>query len=356
MGWVTGDEVYGGGPKLRAALEERGFGYVLAVACSAEVPSKAGKFRADRLVKRLPKRAWQKVSAETGAKGHRFYDWAVIDLAAPRPGRHQLLIPPQPHHRRARLLPLLLTPAGAADRAGSRWPDPDGGRRRPSGPRKDWPDSTSTRSAATRPGVAGSPSPCSRMPSSPSSAPTNTHTAPHRPTWPRCPATRSSACSSRSSSDRSTTQPTGSAGPAGDAAIKPGPAPDMIGDKPHPRHEDHDLQLECKRGRSCPTRSGSLLRMTWNTPHICLTLQTSRWLTVQVNLADGPSIRPAANVPGEQSGTRIGDQNGTKHRQAGSCRGSSGQWRRSGCRYRSRFCRSRFRGELQDEGARPTLL
>lgn len=32
--WVAGDEVYGGNPRLRAALEERGTGYVLAVACS----------------------------------------------------------------------------------------------------------------------------------------------------------------------------------------------------------------------------------------------------------------------------------------------------------------------------------
>ncbi|MYT11491.1 SRSO17 transposase [Streptomyces sp. SceaMP-e96] len=92
VGWVTGDEVYGGNPKLRTALAERGIGYVLAVACSAEVPTPAGKFRADHLVKRLPKRAWQKLSTGHGAKGHRFYDWAVIDLAGPCQGRHQLLI------------------------------------------------------------------------------------------------------------------------------------------------------------------------------------------------------------------------------------------------------------------------
>jgi SRSO17 transposase len=90
--WVTGDEVYGGNPKLRAALEARSTSYVLAIACSAEVPTAAGKFRADSLVKRLPKRAWQRLSAGAGAKGHRFYDWAVIDLTDPRPGSSQLLI------------------------------------------------------------------------------------------------------------------------------------------------------------------------------------------------------------------------------------------------------------------------
>jgi SRSO17 transposase len=72
--WVAGDEVYGGNPKLRAALEERGTGYVLAVACSHEVTTRAGKFRADALAKKVPKRAWQKLSAGAGAKGHRFYD------------------------------------------------------------------------------------------------------------------------------------------------------------------------------------------------------------------------------------------------------------------------------------------
>lgn len=40
----------------------------------------------------MPERAWQKLSAGTGAKGHRFYDWAVIDLANPDPGSRQLLI------------------------------------------------------------------------------------------------------------------------------------------------------------------------------------------------------------------------------------------------------------------------
>ncbi|MFE9968935.1 IS701 family transposase [Streptomyces sp. NPDC005525] len=92
VGWVTGDEVYGGNPTLRSALEERAIGYVLAVACSHEVTTGAGKFRADALAAKAPKRAWQKLSAGAGAKGHRFYDWAVIDLTDPRPGRHQMLI------------------------------------------------------------------------------------------------------------------------------------------------------------------------------------------------------------------------------------------------------------------------
>lgn len=35
--WVTGDEAYGQDPQLRAALEARGVGHVLTVACSTRV-------------------------------------------------------------------------------------------------------------------------------------------------------------------------------------------------------------------------------------------------------------------------------------------------------------------------------
>ena len=37
--WVTGDEVYGHNPQLRAALEQPGIGYVLAVACNRRINS-----------------------------------------------------------------------------------------------------------------------------------------------------------------------------------------------------------------------------------------------------------------------------------------------------------------------------
>lgn len=86
-----------------------------------EVTTRAGKFRADTLVKKLPRRAWQKLSAGAGAKRHRFYDWAAIDL--PNPATEQPAAdPPRSHHRRTRLLPLLLTRASTAGHAGtSRW-------------------------------------------------------------------------------------------------------------------------------------------------------------------------------------------------------------------------------------------
>jgi SRSO17 transposase len=78
--WVAGDEVYGADPKLRKTLEDRGVGYVLAVACSHQVRTGVGKIRADELAASLPRKAWQRLSAGAGSEGPRFYDWAWISI------------------------------------------------------------------------------------------------------------------------------------------------------------------------------------------------------------------------------------------------------------------------------------
>lgn len=51
--WVTGDEVYGGDPKLRSELESRSTGYVFAIACDHHVTTGAGRVRADDCGKRF---------------------------------------------------------------------------------------------------------------------------------------------------------------------------------------------------------------------------------------------------------------------------------------------------------------
>jgi SRSO17 transposase len=95
--WVAGDEVYGADPKLRACLERRGIGYVLAVACDHPVGAAGGTWRADALLRRGPARAWQCISAGQGAKGHRYYDWAFVQLdpgarGPSDPGQRWLLV------------------------------------------------------------------------------------------------------------------------------------------------------------------------------------------------------------------------------------------------------------------------
>jgi SRSO17 transposase len=96
--WVTGDEVYGANPGLRAELEARGVGYVLVVARDHPVVAGGDTYRADALLQRIPARAWQQVSCGKGAKGHRYYDWAFIRLDHDRPapggqaGQHWLMV------------------------------------------------------------------------------------------------------------------------------------------------------------------------------------------------------------------------------------------------------------------------
>jgi SRSO17 transposase len=91
--WVTGDEAYGQDPELRAALETRGIGYVLAVACSMRVRINHGRtlVRADSLAGRLPATAWHRQSAGNGAKGPRYYDWAWIHIGTGSHRRHLLI-------------------------------------------------------------------------------------------------------------------------------------------------------------------------------------------------------------------------------------------------------------------------
>ncbi|MGW2786619.1 IS701 family transposase [Streptomyces populi] len=81
--WVAGDEVYGDNPHLRTVLEHRRTGYVLAISSTHPVITHAGKFQARTLAARIPKRAWQRLSAGAGVKGERYYDWAQIEVHGP---------------------------------------------------------------------------------------------------------------------------------------------------------------------------------------------------------------------------------------------------------------------------------
>jgi SRSO17 transposase len=86
--WVTGDEVYGADPGLRAELEAQRVGYVLGIGCDRRIPTAAGPARADEVAAGLPRHAWQRLSAGAGAKGERIYEWAWIDHTDPaRPDR-----------------------------------------------------------------------------------------------------------------------------------------------------------------------------------------------------------------------------------------------------------------------------
>jgi SRSO17 transposase len=84
FGWVTADEAYGDNGPLRAFLEEQQVSYALAVSRDHVITTPAGRRRADALAGKLPKGAWQRVSCGDGAKGRRWYDWALIATSRPQ--------------------------------------------------------------------------------------------------------------------------------------------------------------------------------------------------------------------------------------------------------------------------------
>jgi SRSO17 transposase len=96
-GAVAGDEVYGADPELRQTLQQRGIGYVLGIGANRTVTTGAGAERVDVLTQSLPRRAWQRRSVGMGAKGQRWYSWALIDITdsdadGAAAGQHHLLV------------------------------------------------------------------------------------------------------------------------------------------------------------------------------------------------------------------------------------------------------------------------
>src|SRR5260221_10837391 len=70
-------------------MEEQDVRYVMAVPCSQQVTTAAGKVRADELAALVPVRGWQLLSCGDGSKGPRLYDWALIATAS---GDRSLLV------------------------------------------------------------------------------------------------------------------------------------------------------------------------------------------------------------------------------------------------------------------------
>jgi SRSO17 transposase len=86
IAWVVADTVYGGNLDLRTWLEDRGYPYVLAVACNEPV----GILTPDGVRRRveaaqvetflLQAQDWQRLSMSEGTKGPRLFDWAAVPM------------------------------------------------------------------------------------------------------------------------------------------------------------------------------------------------------------------------------------------------------------------------------------
>ena len=81
--WVTGDTVYGSHHPLRAGLEARRQAYTLAIHCKEQVEVQGTHKRVDQVARGLAESSWQRLSAGTGSKGPRLFDWACVELAQP---------------------------------------------------------------------------------------------------------------------------------------------------------------------------------------------------------------------------------------------------------------------------------
>ena len=93
VGWVAGDEVYGADSKVRRMLEARQVSYVLAVASNQHLWWPAfERQRVDAIAQNLPKRAWKSLSAGSGSKGERLYDWALVRLSEQQGWARTLLV------------------------------------------------------------------------------------------------------------------------------------------------------------------------------------------------------------------------------------------------------------------------
>ncbi|MDS1272290.1 hypothetical protein RIF23_18530 [Lipingzhangella sp. LS1_29] len=95
---VTPDEVYGQNFPLRQALEQQRVGYVMTVPHTERILLSRRSVTVGELAEPLPHQAWQKRSGGSGAKGQRFFEWALIE-AEPGPEGAVGVDTPQPHQR-----------------------------------------------------------------------------------------------------------------------------------------------------------------------------------------------------------------------------------------------------------------
>jgi SRSO17 transposase len=86
--WVTADAVYGADYHFRTAVEGHGLGYVVGVRADFCVWRRFRQVRVKALVDEVPADGWHRLSCGQGAKGPRWYDWAVLPAPSPEPDEY----------------------------------------------------------------------------------------------------------------------------------------------------------------------------------------------------------------------------------------------------------------------------
>ena len=91
--WVLADSFYGRSHAFRAWLERRGQHYAVMVPKTNAVPLGGRKKKIERLVERLPEKAFSEVSPARDTGGRRPWEWACLALAAdPKRGMRRWLL------------------------------------------------------------------------------------------------------------------------------------------------------------------------------------------------------------------------------------------------------------------------
>ena len=131
--WVAGDEVYGADPSSEPAWGPGASGRCWWWPCDHLVVAGGVTWRADGLLRWVPARAWQCISAGQGAKGHRYDDWAFVQLDPGArdpsdPGQRRLLVrrTARPGSWPSTLLDAPPHPAGRPGHGGRAHPDQQG--------------------------------------------------------------------------------------------------------------------------------------------------------------------------------------------------------------------------------------
>ena len=127
--WVLADSIYGADSKFRSWLEERDKHYVLGVHKSTRVWHAGRHYQVKTLAKGLPQICWSRISAGSGSKGERLYDWACLKLQdelADTRARRWLLVRRDIEEPQEQSFYLAFAPAGStpdelARTAGKRW-------------------------------------------------------------------------------------------------------------------------------------------------------------------------------------------------------------------------------------------
>lgn len=88
--WFAADEEFGQNPGLRSYLEQAGIAYVMAIPQTTQCTDTAEtRYSVNELPARLSPGAWSRRACGIGTKGHRVYEWALIDSDDPA---HQYMI------------------------------------------------------------------------------------------------------------------------------------------------------------------------------------------------------------------------------------------------------------------------